>query len=122
MFRRCAAIAAHYHLSDVFDNLIISLCKLSSLLTEGVGKLFLVLFNATYFQGSGGLAHMISSSIKLQQCAHTLFLLCHHHGNVLREGWNNILDCIINLFSAHLLPDLAVVSFNFANLQTNCFS
>ena len=119
MFRRCAAIAAHYHLTDVFDNLIISLCKLSSLLTEEVTKLISVLFNAIHFQGSVSLAHMISGSIKLQQCAHMLFLLCRDHGNVLREGWNNILDCIINLFSAHLLPDtLVVVSCNFAILET----
>lgn len=113
MFRRCAAIAAHYHLSDVFDNLVISLCKLSSLLSEEVHNLTFILFNAIYFQGSVSLAHTISNSNKLQQCAHTLFSLCHDHGNVLREGWNNILDCIINLFSAHLLPDsLAVVSLN----------
>jgi len=65
-------------------------------------------------QGSTSLAHMISNSEKLQQCAHTLFSLCRDHGNVLREGWNNILDCIINLFSARLLPDsLAVVSLKF---------
>lgn len=76
----------------------------------------------SHFQGSVSLAHMVSSSIKLQLCAHTLFSLCRDHGNVLREGWNNILDCIINLFSAHLLPDsLTVVSFNFANLRKYIF-
>lgn len=89
-FQRCAAIAAHYNLTDVFDNLIISLCKLSSLLTD---------------EGSVSLAHMISTSNKAQQCAQMLFSLCRDHGNILREGWNNILDCIINLFGAHLLPD-----------------
>ena len=36
LFRRCAVIAAHYHLTDVFDNLIISLCKMSSLLSDEV--------------------------------------------------------------------------------------
>lgn len=30
-FRKCAMIAAYYGMSDVFDNLIISLCKFSSL-------------------------------------------------------------------------------------------
>ena len=70
-----------------------------------------ILFNAIYLQGTVNLAHVISSSNKLQQCAYTLFSLCRDHGNVLREGWNNILDCIINLFSAHLLPDsLSMVS------------
>lgn len=30
-YRKCAMIAAHYAMSDVFDNLIISLCKFTSL-------------------------------------------------------------------------------------------
>ena len=103
-------MAAHYNLTDVFDNLIISLCKLSSILSEEVCTFTVILFN-DILQGSVNLAHMISSSNKLQQCAQTLFSLCRDHGNILREGWNNILDCLINLFSAHLLPEsLAVVS------------
>ena len=94
----------------MFDNLIISLCKLSSILSEEVCTFTIILFDAI-FQGSVNLAHMISTSNKLQRCAQTLFSLCRDHGNILREGWNNILDCLINLFSAHLLPDsLAVVS------------
>lgn len=60
---------------------------------------------------------MISTSNKSQQCAQMLFSLCRDHGNILREGWNNILDCIINLFGAHLLPDsLAMVGYNLCNL------
>ena len=31
-FRKCALISAHYSLSDVFDNLVISLCKFTTLL------------------------------------------------------------------------------------------
>lgn len=31
-FSKCARIAAHYFMSDVFDNLVISLCKFTSLL------------------------------------------------------------------------------------------
>jgi hypothetical protein len=31
-FRKCALISAHYALSDVFDNLVISLCKFTTLL------------------------------------------------------------------------------------------
>lgn len=33
-FRKCAMISAHYGLSDVFDNLIISLCKFTALSSE----------------------------------------------------------------------------------------
>ena len=31
-FRKCALISAHYSLSDVFDNLVISLCKFTTFL------------------------------------------------------------------------------------------
>ena len=34
--RKCALISAHYNQSDVFDNLVISLCKFTSLLTSEV--------------------------------------------------------------------------------------
>jgi len=33
-FRKCAMISAHYGMSDVFDNLVISLCKFTTLLTS----------------------------------------------------------------------------------------
>ena len=32
-FRKCAMIAAYYGMSDVFDNLVISLCKFTTLLS-----------------------------------------------------------------------------------------
>lgn len=32
--RKCAMISAHYGMSDVFDNLVISLCKFTTLLTS----------------------------------------------------------------------------------------
>ena len=30
-FKKCAGISAHYGLSDVFDNIIVTLCKFTSL-------------------------------------------------------------------------------------------
>ena len=33
-FRKCAMISAHYAMSDVFDNLVISLCKFTTLLSS----------------------------------------------------------------------------------------
>lgn len=32
-FRKCAMVSAHYGISDVFDNLVISLCKFTTLLS-----------------------------------------------------------------------------------------
>ena len=37
-----------------------------------------------------------------------MFSLAHHHGNMLREGWKNLLDCLLTLFSAKLLPECMV--------------
>ncbi|XP_063047451.1 Golgi-specific brefeldin A-resistance guanine nucleotide exchange factor 1 isoform X2 [Engraulis encrasicolus] len=87
-FRKCAMISAHYGFSDVFDNLIISLCKFSTLSSESVENL------PTTF----------GSNLKAQVAAKTVFNLAHRHGDILREGWKNIMDCLLQLFRAELLP------------------
>jgi brefeldin A-resistance guanine nucleotide exchange factor 1 len=42
--------------------------------------------------------------MKAKLAAQTVFSLTHRHGDILREGWKNILDCMIQLFRAKLLP------------------
>lgn len=37
-YRKCASIAAHYGMSDVFDNLVIHLCKFSTLMSTSEGN------------------------------------------------------------------------------------
>ncbi|XP_034407335.1 Golgi-specific brefeldin A-resistance guanine nucleotide exchange factor 1 isoform X3 [Cyclopterus lumpus] len=91
-FRKCAMIAAHYGFSDVFDNLIISLCKFTTLSSESVENL------PTVF----------GSNNKAQTAAKTVFDLAHRHGNILREGWKNIMDAMLQLFRAELLPKAMV--------------
>ncbi|KAF3708606.1 Golgi-specific brefeldin A-resistance guanine nucleotide exchange factor 1 [Channa argus] len=91
-FRKCAMIAAHYGFSDVFDNLIISLCKFTTLSSESVENL------PTVF----------GSNSKAQTAAKTVFDLAHQHGNILREGWKNIMDSMLQLFRAELLPKAMV--------------
>ncbi|KAM3606518.1 uncharacterized protein V6R79_017763 [Siganus canaliculatus] len=91
-FRKCAMIAAHYGFSDVFDNLIISLCKFTTLSSESVENL------PTVF----------GSNTKAQTAAKTVFDLAHQHGNILREGWKNIVDSMLQLFRAKLLPKAMV--------------
>ncbi|XP_062852209.1 Golgi-specific brefeldin A-resistance guanine nucleotide exchange factor 1 isoform X5 [Trichomycterus rosablanca] len=87
-FRKCAMIAAHYGFSDVFDNLIISLCKFTTLSSESVENL----------------PTMFGSNAKAQVAAKTVFNLSHRHGDILREGWKNIMDAMLQLFRAELLP------------------
>uniref|UniRef100_A0A3B3W2B2 Golgi-specific brefeldin A-resistance guanine nucleotide exchange factor 1 n=1 Tax=Poecilia latipinna TaxID=48699 RepID=A0A3B3W2B2_9TELE len=91
-FRKCAMIAAHYGCSDVFDNLIISLCKFTTLASESVENL------PTVF----------GSNNKAQTAAKTVFDLAHKHGNILREGWKNIMESMLQLFRAQLLPKAMV--------------
>ncbi|XP_061083550.1 Golgi-specific brefeldin A-resistance guanine nucleotide exchange factor 1 isoform X3 [Conger conger] len=87
-FRKCAMISAHYGFSDVFDNLVISLCKFTTLSSESVENL------PTVFGGNG----------KAQVAAKAVFGLAHRHGDILREGWKNIMDSMLQLFRAELLP------------------
>ncbi|KAM9232012.1 Golgi-specific brefeldin A-resistance guanine nucleotide exchange factor 1 isoform 3-T3 [Leptosomus discolor] len=91
-FRKCAMISAHYGLSDVFDNLIISLCKFTALSSESIESL------PTVF-GSNPKAHI---------AAKTVFHLAHRHGDILREGWKNIMEAMLQLFRAELLPKAMV--------------
>ncbi|XP_069466354.1 Golgi-specific brefeldin A-resistance guanine nucleotide exchange factor 1 [Ambystoma mexicanum] len=91
-FRKCAMISAHYGLSDVFDNLIISLCKFTALNSESVENL------PADFGGNP----------KAQIAAKTVFHLAHRHGDILREGWKNIIDSMLQLFRAALLPKAMV--------------
>ncbi|NXJ77377.1 GBF1 factor, partial [Trogon melanurus] len=91
-FRNCAMISAHYGLSDVFDNLIISLCKFTALSSESIENL------PTVF-GSNPKAHI---------AAKTVFQLAHRHGDILREGWKNIMEAMLQLFRAELLPKAMV--------------
>lgn len=56
---------------------------------------------------------MFGSNNKAQLAARTVFGLAHRHGDILREGWKNILDCMLQLYRAKLLPKgLIEVSFS----------
>ena len=50
----------------------------------------------------------LGTNSKVRQSLHTTFSLAHRHGDILREGWKNILDCLLTLFKAKLLPDALV--------------
>lgn len=45
---------------------------------------------------------------KAQLACKTVFQLVHNHGDILRDGWKNILDCIIQLYKAKLLPKVLI--------------
>ncbi len=45
---------------------------------------------------------------KARLAATVLFNIAHVHGDILRDGWKNILECIIHLYKANLLPSVLV--------------
>ncbi|XP_013395195.1 Golgi-specific brefeldin A-resistance guanine nucleotide exchange factor 1 isoform X4 [Lingula anatina] len=93
-FRKCAMISAYYGISDVFDNLVISLCKFTSLLSTS--------------ETAEHIPVTFGNNTKAQLAARTVFGLAHRHGDILREGWKNIIDCMLQLFRAKLLPEVFV--------------
>lgn len=100
-FHRCAMIAAHYGMSDVFDNLVISLCK------------FTCLVNST--EAPSHLPVSFGSNAKAHMATKAVFRLAHRHGDILREGWKNLLDCVLQLYKAKLLPSELVEAEDFIN-------
>lgn len=59
-------------------------------------------------QSVENLPTVFGSNSKAQTAAKTVFNLAHRHGNILREGWKNIMDSMLQLFRAELLPKAMV--------------
>lgn len=51
---------------------------------------------------------VFGSNSKAQTAAKAVFDLAHRHGNILREGWKNIMDSMLQLFRSELLPKAMV--------------
>ncbi|CAF0877301.1 unnamed protein product [Brachionus calyciflorus] len=100
-FRKCAQIAAHYVMSDVFDNIVISLCKFTALSNQS--------------DSFDQISINFGMNNKAQIACKTVFQLVHNHGDILRDGWKNILDCIIQLYKAKLLPKVLIECEDYIN-------
>lgn len=57
-------------------------------------------------QPSDNLSVTFGTNIKAQLSARTAFSLAHKHGDILREGWQNLLVCMMQLFKTKLLPKM----------------
>uniref|UniRef100_A0A5K3FVB2 SEC7 domain-containing protein n=1 Tax=Mesocestoides corti TaxID=53468 RepID=A0A5K3FVB2_MESCO len=98
-FVRCARISAYYRMSDVFDNLAISLCKFTMLLSPP--------------ETPETLAVAFGRNRKAQLAARLVFALVSAHADIMRDGWRSLLDCLVQLFHAGLLPTALVESADF---------
>lgn len=93
-FQKCAFIASQYRMTNLFDHIIISLSK------------FTTLQKASTSQNSGApiFSAMYGSDTKAQLATRMVFNLVHKYGDILRNGWKNVLDCLLQLFYCQLLP------------------
>ena len=83
-----AKIASHYQIEEVIDNLVISLCKFTALLSEKTPNAQVTM----------------SEDTKAVLAVVTVFCIANKHGDNIRSGWRNIVDCIVRLHKLKLLP------------------
>ncbi|BHF82533.1 G-box binding factor [Sparganum proliferum] len=98
-FVRCASIAAHYRMVDVFDNLTISLCKFTTLMSP--------------LEYPEQLPVLFGRNRKAQLATRLVFALVSAHADILRDGWRSLVDCLLQLFRADLLSDDLVESVDY---------
>ncbi|WCJ25708.1 ARF guanine-nucleotide exchange factor GNOM [Euphorbia peplus] len=84
-----AKISASYHLDDVLDDLVVSLCKFTDHLTPlSVDDAILVFADDT----------------KARMATTTVFTIVNRYGDYIRTGWKNILDCVLSFHKLGILP------------------
>ncbi|KAJ6826704.1 ARF guanine-nucleotide exchange factor GNOM-like [Iris pallida] len=88
-FSAVAKISAYHHLEDVLDDLVVSLCRFTTLLNAS-----LVDEPVTAF----------GDDSKARMATETVFNIANRYGDYIRSGWRNILDCILRLHKLGLLP------------------
>ena len=64
-------------------------------------------------QAGENIPSMFGQNPKAQLAARTVFALAHRHGDILREGWKNILDCMLQLYRAKLLPEVGYTTYEY---------
>ncbi|XP_055805575.1 ARF guanine-nucleotide exchange factor GNOM-like [Solanum dulcamara] len=88
-FLAIAKIAAAYSFDDVLNDLVVSLCKFTTLLLPSYVDEFTVAF------AEDGKARLVTLAV---------FTIANKYGDHIRSGWKNILDCILSLHKLGLLP------------------
>ncbi|CAO2829540.1 unnamed protein product [Amaranthus hypochondriacus] len=88
-FLAIAKISACHHLEDVLDDLVVSLCKFTTLLNPSSVEEPVLVFG---------------DDMKARMATVTVFTIANRYGDYIRTGWRNILDCILRLHKLGLLP------------------
>lgn len=88
-FLAVAKLCAWYHLPDVLDDLVVSVCKFTALLDISSLDELVIIFE---------------EDVKARMATETLFSIVNKYGDCIRISWKNVLDCIIRLHKLGLLP------------------
>lgn len=88
-YRKCATIAAHYGRTEVFDHLIQALYKYTGISSA---------------DSVSGVLQALGGDQRAQLTAKMMFTLAHKHGDVMRDGWRQLVDCSLILYRAGLMP------------------
>ncbi|KAI9169559.1 hypothetical protein LWI28_014029 [Acer negundo] len=88
-FLAVAKISACHHLEDVLDDLVVSLCRFTTLLNPSSAEEPVLAFG---------------DDTKARMATVTVFTIANRYGDYIRTGWRNILDCILRLHKLGLLP------------------
>ncbi|XP_073122647.1 ARF guanine-nucleotide exchange factor GNOM-like isoform X1 [Henckelia pumila] len=88
-FLAIAKLSAAYSFGKVLDDLVVSLCKFTTLLNP--------FFNEKSILSFG-------NDIKARMATVGVFTIANCYGDHIRSGWRNMLDCILSLQKMGLLP------------------
>ncbi|XP_044468061.1 ARF guanine-nucleotide exchange factor GNOM-like [Mangifera indica] len=88
-FLALAKISTCLHFGGVLDDLVLSLCRFTTLLTP------LSVEEAVLAFGDDTRARMAMSAV---------FTIANRYGDYIHSGWKNILDCVLSLHKLGLLP------------------
>lgn len=88
-FLAIAKLSASYNLGEVLDDLVVSLCKFTTLLHPSFNEKSILYFG---------------DDVKAKMATVAVFTIANHYSDNIRSGWRNILDCILSLHKIGLLP------------------
>ncbi|CAM8909087.1 unnamed protein product [Rhodiola kirilowii] len=87
-FMNIAKISACYHLNDILDDLVVSLCKFTTLLDPSSAEESIL---------------ALVEDHKARLATTSVFTIANNYGDYIRTGWKNIVDCVLYLHKLGLL-------------------
>ncbi|XP_062229060.1 ARF guanine-nucleotide exchange factor GNOM-like [Phragmites australis] len=88
-FLSVAKLAAFYHLDDVLNDLVVALCKFTTLLST------------SYIDDP---VTDFGEDTKARMATEAVFTIATTYGDHIRSAWRNVVDCILRLHKMGLLP------------------